>query len=239
MKKHFAWVLASIITVGAWGQAMAADLAARPYTKAPPAPVMAVYNWTGFYLGINGGGGWARTSHTDTTGLTTGRFDQSGGLVGGTAGFNWQANNIVFGIEGDWDWADINGSSASPLCLGANCFTNLRQFGTIRGRIGYAWNQWLFYGTGGAAFGDVHAGQDGCPVGFCGSNIRTGWTAGVGLEVGFAQNWSAKIEYLHFDLGDKVTYTPVIPVSVEEHGDIVRAGLNYRFNWGGPVVARY
>lgn len=237
MKKALAFAGMMFLLIGAPGVAAAADMAVK---AAPMAPPVALYNWTGFYLGINGGGGWGRTSHTDTLGLTTGRFDQSGGLIGGTAGFNWQVSRVVFGIEGDWDWSDINGSIALPgLCLGGSCFTNLRQFGTLRGRVGYAWNQWLFYGTGGAAFGDVRAGQDGCPVGFCGSNTRTGWTAGAGIEVGFAQNWSAKVEYLHFDLGSKATYTPAIPVSVDERGDIVRAGINYRFNWGGAVVAKY
>jgi outer membrane immunogenic protein len=243
MKKHLGWALAAIVSLGATGGAMAADLAARPYTKAPPVVAAPIYNWTGFYLGINGGWGNGHTRQLDTAGLTTGNYNQSGGLVGGTIGYNWQVNSFVLGIEGDWDWAQINGSVNIPgLCVGnGNCFTNLRDIGTVRGRAGFAWNNWLFYGTGGLAFGEVRAGQDSCtgPLQICGTNTRTGWAAGLGAEVGFAQNWSAKLEWLHYDLGDKVTYTPVIPVTVSEHGDIVRAGINYRFNWGSPVVAKY
>jgi len=213
------------------GTAQAADLRAPVY-KAPP---QAYTDWNGFYLGINGGGGWADTLQVDTAGTTTGRYHQSGALFGGTFGYNWQFSNWVLGVEGDFDWADINGSVTSGVCTAGRCFTNLRDFGTVRARLGFlATPNWLLYGTGGFAWGDVKAGQDSCagPLQICGDKTRTGWAAGVGGEYMIAPRWSIKVEYLHFDFGREVQYQPVIPVRVEERGNIVRAGLNWHFGGG-------
>lgn len=220
-----------------------------------------VWNWTGFYLGINGGGAWGQTRHTDNFGVTTGNFDTSGGVVGGTYGANWQTGRFVIGFEGDFDWANINGSLLFPAqCAvsgGTTCFTNMRNFGTDRIRLGFDANGWLLYGTAGVGYGEVNAGQ--LPCGFitpqpglgigggfaCRQDWRSGWVAGAGVEKSFAPNWSAKLEYLHYDFGSKVNYIPtILPagtalVSVLERGDMVRAGINYRFGWGSPVVARY
>ena len=215
--------------------ASAADLGRPMPTKAP---VMAepMWNWTGFYVGVNGGFGWARSNHTDITGVTSGDVDQSGGLIGGTIGYNWQPGPVVLGVEGDLDWARINGS---VLCGGANCFTNMQAFGTARGRLGYAFGNWMPYVTGGAAFADINAGQ----TGIAGvEQWRTGWTVGGGLEALFAPGWSAKVEYLYADFGNgsAVTYNAPLAVGViERKVNMVRGGINYHFNWGGPVVARY
>jgi outer membrane immunogenic protein len=221
--------------------AHAADLPAAPAYKAPayvPAPV---WNWNGFYLGVEGGGGWARTNQADTSGVTTGNYNQSGGLAGGTAGWNWQFNNFVFGLEGDLSWANINGTVSTPICAGGTCFTNLQWFATERARAGFTWGQFLVYATGGAAEASIKAGQDACGgvLTICGTNSRLGWTVGGGVEAMFAPNWSAKLEYLYADFGTHTSYTPIIPVNVTERVNIVRAGINYHFNWGGPVVARY
>lgn len=225
------------LTLGAL-PATAADIANRPVYKAPVA-IPVVYNWTGFYIGVSGGGGWGTSEHTFPGG-THGPFDTSGGLVGGTVGYNWQAGNWVFGAEADFSWADIKGTTAgSPIpCLGGTCGTTIRDLGTARGRIGYAWDSALLYGTGGFAWGNVHGFETGFDSG---SSTNTGWTVGGGLEYGFTPNLSAKIEYLYVDLGNDVLYGSGFgsPHSVDTTTSIVRAGLNYRFNWGAPVVAKY
>ena len=126
------------------------------------APLPFAYNWTGFYVGINGGGGWGRSTQTDAAGVTSGSYNQSGGLVGGTVGYNWQMTNWVLGLEADWDWANIDGSTNPVVCAAPGCFTDLRSIGTVRPRLGYAWDRWLVYVTGGLAWGDIKAGQDSC-----------------------------------------------------------------------------
>jgi outer membrane immunogenic protein len=223
--------------------AMAADLSrgAPVHTKAPT--MAPGHNWTGIYIGINGGGGWG-TSRFDFPrfGTTTGNFSTSGGLVGGTFGVNWQTSNVVFGLEGDGDWANIRGSSACPIAT-FTCTTSDTWLATARVRLGIAANEWLLYITGGVAFGDVQLGVTG-PVNFSGQSVnRAGWTAGGGAEYGFAPGWSLKAEYMHVDLGTSSCTIPncsafsaaVAPFRTE----IVRAGLNYRFNLVEPVMARF
>jgi outer membrane immunogenic protein len=206
--------------------ASAADLGRRLPTKAPMMAPEPVWNWTGFYIGVNGGAGWARSEHF-TAAASTGLFDQKGGMIGGTIGYNWQTGPAVFGVEGDLDWARINGST--PGCFAGNCFTEMQAFGTARGRLGYASN--------------IRAGQDGFG-GAATTEWRAGWTVGGGVEAMFAPNWSAKLEYLYADFGTgaATNYTPVGGVNVgasERNVNVVRGGINYHFNWGGPVVARY
>jgi len=220
--------------------ASAADMAAR-IAKAPPPPPAPVWNWTGFYIGVNGGYGWARSTHTDIFGATTGGFTQRGGLVGGTLGYNWQTGPAVLGIETDLDWARINGST--PGCFAGNCFTNIQAFGTLRGRLGYAINNWMPFISGGLAYADIRAGQDGFG-GTSNDQWRAGWTIGGGVEVMFAPSWTAKIEYLYADFGTSsvANYTPVggtLVGATERNVNILRGGINYKFDWGGPVVARY
>lgn len=219
--------------------ASAADLGRRLPTKAP---VMAepAWNWTGFYVGANGGFGWARSEHS-SLGASTGLFNQSGGMIGGTVGYNWQTGPAVFGLEADLDWARINGTSGG--CFTGSCFTNMQAFGTARGRLGYAFNNWMPFITGGLAYADIKAGQDGI-AGTSTDQWRAGWTIGGGVEAMFAPNWSAKVEYLYADFGNgaATSYTPIGGALVgasERNVNVVRGGINYHFNWGGPVVARY
>jgi outer membrane immunogenic protein len=222
------------------GSAMAADLSAPPaYTKAPV--LVPLYNWNGIYLGINGGGGWGRSSvDFPAFGISTGTFNTSGGLGGATVGFNWQSSTFVFGVEGDADWANIKGSGACAGVVGFTCNTSDSWLATARARLGCAANEWLFYVTGGGAFGDVKTAV----TGLSGQSVtRTGWTAGGGIEYGFAPNWSVKVEYLHVDLGTANCSVGVCSlvsqVNTPFRAEIVRAGLNWLFNWGGPVLARY
>ena len=161
-----------------------------------PAYFEAPYNWTGFYVGINGGGGWGRSTWSNPAG-TAGRSITSGGLVGGTLGYNYQIGQTVFGLEGDVDWSNIRGSR-DGLCAGTTCETRNDWLGTARGRIGYAFDRFMPYITGGAAFGDIKA----TPAGFgTTTTTKTGWTVGGGVEFAIAGPWTAKVEYLYVDLG--------------------------------------
>src|SRR5437016_5356155 len=143
--------------LGMAAPASAADLAARPYTKAPPAPIAAIYDWTGFYIGINGGGGSARKcwdlvgdSAFDVPGRE-GCHDATGGTIGGQIGYRWQAASWVFGVEGQGNWANFHGSNVIPLAPAFTNDTRVDAFGLFTGQVGYAANNVLFYLKGGAA----------------------------------------------------------------------------------------
>ena len=221
MKRVF-FALASMAAL--MGTAAAADLpprpAPQPYYKAPVA--MQVYNWTGFYIGINGGGGFGRSQWD-----STGSFDISGGLVGGTVGYNYQFGQGVVGLEGDIDWADINGTT-NTFC-GFGCKTSDHWLSTVRGRLGYAADRFMPFVTGGAAFGDIRASTPG----FVGANqTNAGWTVGAGLEFAIAGNWTAKAEYLYVNLGKLncgISCGALVTDNVSFTTNIVRAGVNYRF----------
>jgi outer membrane immunogenic protein len=210
-------LLASIATA-----AVAADLPRRMPTKAP-AFVPVGYNWTGLYVGINGGYGWGR-SRWSSFGTSA---DISGGMIGGTVGYNWQAlgSPWVFGLEGDLDWTDIKGSFLNAACP-TGCQTKNSWLGTVRGRLGYAWNRTMFYGTGGLAAGDVKATQNFVATS---SDTNAGWAAGAGIETALVGNWTGKLEYLHVDLGSTNCTFCAPPTRVGFHADQVRAGVNYRF----------
>jgi len=206
---------------GLTGAATAADLG-RPITKAPPPVVAPIYNWTGLYIGINGGGGWGNSSWSSSH---PGDFDVSGGLIGGTIGYNWQSGPWVLGLEGDIDWSNIKGSALD--LWGAPIETKNEWLATLRGRVGYAFDRFLPYVTGGAAFGDVK----GTSVVTSKTDTRAGWTVGGGVEFALMPNLSAKIEYLYVDLGDFdcSVCSGVSPDDVKFTTNIVRGGLNYRF----------
>jgi outer membrane immunogenic protein len=207
------------------GTAFAADMPVKAPPMAPPPPT-----WTGTYVGVNGGYGWGTSNQTDVLGATSGSYNINGGVAGVTYGGNWQAGHVVLGFETDFDWAHINGNKATAVCAATNCFTNTKWLSTERMRAGWDFDGWLVYGTVGAAFADVKAGQDSCGGGLCGEKSRGGWTAGVGVETMFWRNWSAKLEYLHYDLGKDIMYNPGTAVAVLDRGDIVRAGINYHFD---------
>jgi outer membrane immunogenic protein len=205
-------------------RAHAADLSVAPLYKA--APATPAYNWSGFYAGLNGGGGWSRSTW-DASGVS---FNGSGGLVGGTAGYNWQFGNGVLGLEADIDWTNMRGTGTSVLCP-AGCTTSETWLSTVRGRAGYAFGSVLPYVTGGLAVGDIRA----TTPGFAGAtNTNTGWTAGAGIEFALAGAWTAKAEYLHVDLGRFNCGVNCIGLPTDNVGvrdNVVRAGINYRFGW--------
>jgi outer membrane immunogenic protein len=241
--KKFLLATVALVALGATVPALAADLAARPYTKAAPYVPQPIYNWTGFYIGGHIGG--AFSSNNNFNGLTTGNNNNGRFLGGVQVGGDYQfAPNWVLGIEGQYSWlASNNGGVIFP---GPFVYTNnQRGLGSVTGRIGYTWGPALLYVKGGYAFSDNNENvtSGGAPVAFAfDSDHKNGYTVGAGVEYMFAQNWSAKVEYQYYNFGNSRFIAPAALVpfgsfTTDDH--VVKAGLNYRFNWGGPVVARY
>jgi outer membrane immunogenic protein len=212
--------------------AFAADLpeaAPPPPVKAPAFIPSPVYNWSGVYIGINGGYGFGNSEWKDP--VDTGNFGLDGGLVGGTLGVNFQTGQFVFGLEGDADWTNIQGSTSSGGCLGFVCQTSNDWLSTFRARVGVAFDRVLLYGTAGGAAGNVKANLSGF-----GSTDSTefGWSAGAGLEYAITENVTIRGEYLFVDLADGSCSTVVcgaatsVPVSFNT--SLVRAGLDFKFN---------
>ena len=191
---------------------LASDPSPRPVIKAPLV-VAAAYNWAGFYLGIEGGGGWSRDQRTYDAPL--GAFTNErlgGGLAGGLIGYNWQlpGNKFLLGVEGSFDWVDINGSGPCPNPA-YTCAEKLNQLYSGTGRIGYVWGNALLYAKGGYAWTEVdyHATYlpDPGPFDGGGNVRRDGWVVGGGVEYIFAPSWSAKVEYDYYDFGSKTSAT--------------------------------
>ena len=248
--KKILLVTASLIALGAAAPAVAADLAARPYTKAP-AMIAAVYDWSGFYIGANGGWGSSRKcwDFLPAAGgvAPEGCHDATGGTIGGQVGYRWQAGTWVFGVEAQGNWADFKGNNVSVFNPLFRNESRVDAFGLFTGQIGYAANNVLLYVKGGAAVtsdrfrsfttaGNVLASTTS-------DDTRWGGVVGVGLEYGFAPNWSVGLEYDHLFMQDR-TYSFTTPAGaffgrdrIRQDVDLVTARLNYKF--GGPVVARY
>jgi outer membrane immunogenic protein len=245
-------VTASLIALGATAPAVAADLAARPYTKAPPM-VAAVYDWSGFYIGANGGWGTSRNCWTNTAvggvpfaPTSEGCHDADGGTIGGQVGYRWQAGNWVFGLEAQGNWADFNGSNVSLLFgVPTTNRSKIDAFGLFTGQVGYAANNVLFYVKGGAAVTDNrYEGAFAGTVFDRAEETRWGGTVGAGVEYAFAPNWSFGVEYNHLFMGtNNYNLTGVTFVGnsrnddIKQDADLVTARINYRF--GGPVIAKY
>jgi outer membrane immunogenic protein len=247
MKK---FLLGTVALVALAAPASAADLAARPYTTAPPM-IAAIYDWSGFYIGANGGWGsshncWDFTTPAGAFVAAEGCHDATGGVAGGQIGYRWQSGTWVFGLEAQGDWADLKGSNASLAFPGFTNQSKIDAFGLFTGQIGYAANNVLFYVKGGAAVTDSKyrintAG--GALFASTGDDTNWGGTVGVGLEYAFAPNWSAAVEYDHLFMQDK-TYNFTSPAGafvasdrVRQDVDLVTVRVNYKF--GGPAVGRY
>lgn len=204
--------------------ALAADIPPAPPPVKAPVYHAPIFGWTGFYIGINGGYGWG---NSDWNGVFAARTDPSGFLVGGTLGYNWQTGPWVLGLEGDIAYSDMRGSFTNAVCP-AGCETRNEWLATARGRLGYAIDRVMPYVTGGLAVGDIQAN----PTGFAGvSETNAGWTIGGGVEAALAPNWTAKIEYLHVDLGNVGCSAAACgaATNVDFQANVVRAGLNFRF----------
>jgi outer membrane immunogenic protein len=211
-------LLSGVALAALIGSAAAADIPRRvePVTKAP-VYVAQIYNWTGPYLGINAGAGWARSNFGAPF---AGDASTSGGLVGLTLGYNWQVNQLVYGLEGDIDWTNLRGSTPCGI---TTCDVRNSWLGTVRGRLGFAMDRFMPYVTGGLAIGDIRTSIAGTGTG---STTKAGWTLGAGVEFAVAAPWSVKLEYLYADLGRG---GGIGATDASFRTNIVRAGLNYRF----------
>jgi outer membrane immunogenic protein len=243
--KKLMLVTASLVALGAAAPAVAADLAARPYTKAPPM-MQAAYDWSGFYIGVNGGGGTSRNRWDLVGGASEGSHDSTGGTVGGQVGYRWQTGPFVFGVEAQGNWADFTGDNVSLAIPLDRNRTKIDAFGLFTGQVGYAWNNALVYVKGGAAVTDNrYTISNAVTTAFVASTSETRWggTVGVGFEYGFAPNWSAGLEYDHLFMGSSTNNfaTPagvfVGSDNIRQDVDVFTARVNYRF--GGPNMARY
>lgn len=239
-------ILAASVLLFSTGFATAADI----LTKAPAyAPAVVASTWSGFYVGANAGGGWAHTdSEFSVAGAAFANARNSlGGAFGGLQiGANWQSGAAVYGVEADFQYSGMQGSLAAPTCpaavcgvaLGASYDQKMPWFGTVRGRLGYAAGSWMAYVTGGYAYARLEttalATAGAITESISSADTRSGWTAGVGVEVALDRAWSARLEYLHLDFGsaDAVWTFPTLPAVTDRirlQADVVRAGLNYRF----------
>ncbi|MGX7743738.1 outer membrane protein [Rhodopseudomonas parapalustris] len=232
--------------------ASAADMAARPYTKAPPPIVAAMYDWSGFYIGANAGWGQSRDNRYRTDrnpALDLGAYNANGATAGGQIGYRWQTGAWVFGVEAQGNWADFHGSIQNQFNLANQIYSKTDAFGLFTGQVGYAWNNILLYVKGGAAVTDRQyefiSNATGAATAVTDYHTRWSGTVGGGFEIGFAPNWSIGVEYNHIfenrhdvQFNSAATGAPIAG-SYESGGDtdLVLARINYR--WGGPVVARY
>jgi len=249
--KKFLLGAAGFVALVLTAPASAADLAARPYTKAPPM-IAAIYDWSGFYIGANGGWGssrncWDVLPPFAVVATAEGCHDATGGVAGGQVGYRWQSGGWVFGLEAQGNWADLRGSNVSQAIGGSINRSKIDAFGLFTGQVGYAWNNALLYVKGGAAVTDsrfdIRTTVGNALVASTGDQTRWGGTIGAGVEYGFSPNWSAGVEYDHIFTQDKnVTFTAPGGAfggtdRVRQDVDLVTARVNYR--WGGPVVPKY
>jgi outer membrane immunogenic protein len=250
--KKFLLGTVGLLALGMAAPALAADMAVK---APPPAPLPAIYDWTGFYIGGNGGWGESHSCvdffNAAATDFSDGCRSRSGGVVGGQIGYRWQASQWVFGVEAQGDWADLSNTRVSLLNPLFSTRTSTDGIGLFTGQIGYAWNASLFYVKGGAAVTDNSFGILSTLTGtglVAASATRWGGTVGVGWEYGFAPNWSAGIEYDHLFMGNSNnSFSVVNPIAaafindrISQDVDMVTLRINYRFGgFGAPLTAHY
>ena len=194
--------------------------------KAPVQPIAPIqlYNWTGFYVGVNLGGAWTNAS----TGGVEGNL--AGVIGGGQLGYNWQANQLLLGIEGDFQGSGQTGSGSTTVGgITYNTSSKIPWFATLRGRLGYVNGPWLIYATGGAAWlkYELDVSAAGATVGD--HTTKAGWTAGGGVEWMFMPKWSAKLEYLYIDTSSTSVTLFGNTFDARAKESVLRAGVNYHF----------
>ncbi len=240
------------------GGALAADL---PNTKGPPVfappPPPPVFTWTGLYIGGQIGYQWGTSNPTlvtepgDVFVSTEPSYNNSGVVGGGHLGYNLQLgqfgfSQFVVGVEGDVEGTSYSGSGVDTTGL-LSSTTGIDIEASIRGRVGWAWDRVLFYGTGGGAYASINntLGPVGLPSTFSQTTGRFGWTAGGGVEYAIDPNWSVRVEYRYTDYGSydfPIGTFKGVPIDLREceTDNRVEAGFSYKFDWGGPpVVAKY
>jgi outer membrane immunogenic protein len=252
-------ILLTAVSLGALGllsPALGADLPA--YTKAP-ALASPVYDWSGFYVGVFGGGGWGNHNVNNSLGTATpfanftANYSSQGGVGGGEAGYNFQSGSVVAGIEATGFWSGMKGNDAAAIANGAFAITsvdadNLRWGGTLRARGGVTVDRLMLFFTGGWAFGDIaHTNTD--PVlGIDRFTVHAnGLVAGGGIAYAMTNNLIGKIEYSYYNFNGYnrpavgatgLTANGQLPYTTESTYSVLTVGLDYKFG-GGPVVAKY
>jgi outer membrane immunogenic protein len=249
MHRHtFAFLTAAALSVGLSQIASAADLPVKgpAYVKAP---VALAYNWTGMYVGALAAYGWADAQHCQIGAApqpcapTFPITNMTGGQGGVTLGYNWQVTNWVWGIEGDWSWGKLSGSSVTTPAFGCGgaagplCENSINSIGTIRGRVGFAADRFLPYVTAGAAFSRLTANiAGGTALSSGDSTTKTNFVWGFGVEGVIAPQWTAKLEYLNVSAPGDFVYDSRPScgaatrcfVSVKSI-NLIRLGLNFKF----------
>ncbi len=228
-------LLASVSVLALTLHATAADLP-RPMPVKAPAVVAPAWSWTGFYIGINGGGVWhrARAEATDLIGTDITTAKAFGATFGGQAGFNWQVERFVLGIEADWNWVDASDTVGFAGFAPTLTFTSkLSSLATVRGRLGVTMSPTMIYATGGFAAGKVKNSIPTFHGGYATDDqFKTGWTAGGGIEHMFTRNWTAKVEALYVDLGKSSVPGNLGPGYVSRFTNtavIARGGVNFKW----------
>ena len=233
----------ALLAVSMAAPASAADMAARPYTKAPPPVVAPIYDWTGFYIGANGGWGQSHNCVDFVTlagTVASGCRDRSGGVVGGQVGYRWQSNQFVFGLEAQGDWADLSNTRVSLFNPTLSTTVKTDAIGLFTGQLGWAWNASLLYVKGGAAVTSnrLTIFDNTTGIGLVSAdNTRWGGALGVGWEYGFAQNWSVGVEYDHLWMGHANNsfsvadprLAAVLNDRISQDVDMVTLRVNYSF----------
>ena len=247
--KRILFTTVSLGVLGLMSPVLAADLS--PYTKAPAAATP-LYDWSGFYVGVFGGGGFGNHNYNNANGPAgfanfTVNYDSTGGIVGGEGGYNAQSGNYLIGVEADGFWSGLKGNDASQVAAGAFAITSvdetsLRWGGTLRARGGIAVDRLLLFFTGGWAYGDIlHTSTaPGFPVDQF-TNHQSGLTAGGGIAYALTNNVIGKFEYRYYNFGRYDRSAPTngqLPYTVDNTYSVVTLGLDYKFG-AGPVIAKY
>jgi outer membrane immunogenic protein len=241
--KRILFTTVSLGVLGLMSPALGADLSV--YTKAP-AIATPLYDWSGFYVGVFGGGGYGNHNLNNATGPAglanfTVNYSSTGGIAGGEVGYNAQSGNYLIGVEADGFWSGIKGNDGSQQ-LGVTDASNLRWGGTLRARGGIAVDRLLLFFTGGWAYGDIlHTSTaPGFPVDQF-TNHQSGLTAGGGIAYALTNNVIGKFEYRYYDFGRYDRSAPTngqLPYTVDNTYSVVTLGLDYKFG-AGPILAKY
>ena len=236
-------LMSTVVLFGAMGAASASDL---PSSKGPPAyipPPLPVFTWTGVYIGGQIGYGWGYSGSNVSALGDLATYNPSGVIGGAHVGYNYQMGQFVAGLEGDVNGSSYNGSGISAL--GNSYGTTENIDGSVRGRLGMAWDRALVYATGGVAFGDFQNTYSSGGFTDSPSTTRVGWTVGGGVEYAVDNNWSIRAEYRYTDFGYFSQYSPTAlgaAVSQHEIDNRVQVGFSYKFDMfapPAPVVAKY
>ncbi|MAY61725.1 MAG: porin [Rhizobiales bacterium] len=190
-----------------------------------------MYDWSGIFVGVQGGGGWGN-SHVDDNGLTSldEELDIDGGFLGGVVGAQWQNGSFVYGVEAEINWSNISGNE--EIQLGNFIGTEIDWFGSVNGRLGYAWDRVLLYGTAGVAFAGIETNQQLAPDSFAETESHVGWTIGAGVDYALTENLFLGAQYRYYDFGSE-DYTPSDPIFTVREQDVdmhtVSLHLGYKF----------